>query len=93
MSGITVYLLYADDGARFVYAGEDEHEYKRQAAALAAESAGSLVGRRRVGSEEWIVSAFFRAQPPAAFIARRRDGFPYGLTWVPATPADEDAAG
>ncbi len=93
VSGGTLFLVYAEDGARLVYAGDDPAEYERRCAALAAGYAGSLVGRRRVGPEQWVVRAFFREQPAATFIARRRENFPYGLTWEPSSLAADEPAG
>jgi hypothetical protein len=89
----TLFLVYAEDGARLVYAGDDPAEYERRCAALAAGYAGSLVGRRRVGPEQWVVRTFFREPPTPAFIARRRESFPYGLTWEPSPPATDEPAG
>ncbi len=80
----TLLLVNAEDGARQVYAGDDPGEYERTCTALAAAYAGSLVGRRRVGAEMWVVRAFLREEPSPAFIARRRENFPYGLTWEPS---------
>ena len=93
MTQTLVYLLYEDDGATLVYAGMDEDEYERRRRELAPRYAGSLVGRRRTGRvEQWVVRSYFRAQPSSAFIASRRHGFPYGLTWEPADDSAQDAA-
>ena len=82
-----MYLLYVDDGATLVYAGRSAEEYERLSRELSPHYAGSLVGRRRTGRhEQWVVRSFFRAAPPPSFIAQRRQGFPYGLTWEPAGP-------
>lgn len=90
----TLFLVYAEDGARLVYAGDDPTAYERCCAALASEYAGSLLGRRRVGPEQWVVRAFFREEPSSTFIARRRESFPYGLTWEPSPLAGaEEPAG
>lgn len=90
VSETVLFLVYAEDGARLAYAGENPVEYERCCAALATGHAGSLVGRRRVGPEQWVVRAFFREPPPPAFIARRRENFPYGLTWEPSPAASAD---
>ena len=83
----TVYLVYADDGASLLYAGTDVETYHRLSAELGRTHAGSLIGRRRTGRvEQWVVRSFFRAQPSPAFIAGRRQGFPYGLVWEPSPP-------
>ncbi len=80
-----VYLLYADDGATLVYAGPDAEEYERRCRELEQQYAGSVVGRRQAGrAEQWLVRAFFRAQPAPSFIAQRRR-FPHDLVWEPSS--------
>ncbi len=84
MSETVVFLVYADDGAAFVYAGEDVTACERHCAALAATHAGAIVGRRQVGPERWVVRAYFVEPPPDEVLHGRRHGFPYGLTWEPS---------
>ena len=76
------FLLYADGGARLLYAGADEAEYHRLCHEAAAEHAGALVGRRRTGPEYWEVRCYFASRPDDHFIAQRRHAFPYGLGWI-----------
>lgn len=91
MDTTVVYLLYGDDGATLLYAGTDGGRYEQLRASHAQHYAGSLVGRRRTGRrEQWVVRTLFRAPPAAAFIAQRRQGFPYGLAWEAA--GTEEAA-
>ena len=92
MSATLLYLLYADDGARLVYAGTDADEFERRSRELAAGHAGALTGRRRAGrGEQWLVRAYFRTPPTREFIAQRRR-FPHDLTWEPADQARDAAA-
>ncbi|MBI2761449.1 MAG: hypothetical protein HYX51_08500 [Chloroflexi bacterium] len=89
VSVATVYLLYADDGATLVYAGEDADTCDQHRAALEAEYAGSLIGRRAVGpTEQWVVRSYFRTEPPPTFIAQRRGNFRFHLAWEPSAAGD-----
>lgn len=83
------FLLYADDGARLVYAGHDRDQYERHCRALTEHHAGSLTGRRPVGKEQWLVRSYFVAEPPASFIASRRGYYQFKLTWEPVESAGE----
>ena len=90
----TVYLLYADDGARLVYAGTDAGACERHCRELAVTHAGALRGTRAVGrAQQWDVRAFFHAPPPPDFIAQRRHFYRFRLDWEPAAGALPDAAG
>jgi len=89
----TLFLVYAEDGARLVYAGDDPAEYERRGAGRAASDAGARGGRGRVGREQGVVRPVFREPPTPAFIARRRESFPYGLTWEPSPLATDEPAG
>ena len=92
VSVATIYLLYADDGATLVYAGEDEDTCGRHRATLEAEYAGSLVGRRAVGpTEQWVVRSYFRTEPSPTFIAQRRGNFRFHLVWEPSVAGDRAA--
>jgi hypothetical protein len=94
VSAAEIYLVYAEDGATLVYAGEDAAVAEAHCRALAAHYAGSLIGRRNVGPvETWVVRCFFRAEPSATFIAQRRANFRFSLTWEPACPEAEAADG
>ena len=88
MDKAIIFLVYSDDGATLRYVGEDQAASAAVGAALMADHAGSLVGRRAVGpTEEWVVRSYFHAEPDAAFIAARRGSFRFRLDWEPAEDA------
>lgn len=91
---MTLYLLYADDGATLIYAGQDAETYARHCRELATTHAGALRGTRAVGrSQQWDVRAFFRTPPPPDFIALRRHFYRFRLDWEPGAEVLPDAAG
>lgn len=75
------YLVYADDGAAIVYSGVDDAVYRDVREGLDREYGGALVGQCMAGRERWVIVAYFRNEPPADQIKRRREGGLLGLAW------------
>jgi hypothetical protein len=77
----TLYLVYADDGMRLVYSGEDSPALHAACDGLAPGAAGYLSGYQFVGRRRVVLRAYFAAPPSAAFIAGRDRRDLFDLDW------------
>ena len=76
-----LYLVYADNGARLIYSGEEIDEARRVCADLARENAGYLGGYQFVGRQRVEVRAFFAETPPERFVQTRSKGELFDFGW------------
>jgi len=76
------YLVYGENGATLLYAGDDAEACSAVCSRLAREAAGHVKGYQFVGKQRYEVLAYFDAVPAESFLAarRKRDLFDFG--WV-----------
>jgi hypothetical protein len=88
-SGGRTYLVYADNGMRLVYAGDDAQANGRACDELASSSAGHIYGFQFVGRQRYELRAFFDEVPSDAFLAARFKRDLFDFTWTPRSETEE----
>jgi hypothetical protein len=75
------FLVYAENGMRLVYAGEDEQAFSESCARLSATSVGVISGYQFVGRQRYELRAYFDYEPSQAFLASRSRGQLFDFSW------------
>src|SRR5947209_7664732 len=82
-----IYLVYADNGMKLVYAGDDRSACEQVCSSLARTAAGHVSGFQFVGRQRYELRAYFDAAPPDSFLATRLKGELFDFAWHPHHPA------